>query len=349
MGLTISRLPGRPADWDAAIRNHDGKTLFHESCWLDYLATIRPDARFEYLSLRDDRGHVGYLCAATIRRFLIRIWGSPLPGTGTYSMGPILDRPVDGDELVTALIGYCRANGVAHIELSNNSLAPEVMRRHGMQVDKGVTRLCPLPANEDAAWASLRSTCRNRIRKAAGNGLVAEYTDDPQIVELFYEQYREVWGKQGLRIPFSIDRPRALYEHLMPAGRLLPVWVKYQDRVIATGLFPHDERCVYFWGGASWLEHQPLYPNELLHWTLIRLAIQRGVPLYNMYGGKSQFKDKFGGEEVANYRFSQSFLPLLTRARNLYRTYHKSRQRPKRHGSERVAPRGGRAAPARVP
>lgn len=332
MGLIMTRLPERPTNWDEAIRYYDGKTLFHESSWLDHIATIHPGTRIEYLSLQDDQGHLGFLCAVTMRRFLINVWGSPLPGTGTLSMGPVVKRPVDDGELVAALIRYCRNNGVRHIELSHASLDPEVMKMHGMQIDTGVTRLCPLPANEEAAWASLRSTCRNRIRKAEGNGLVAEYVDDPQIVDQFYEQYRQVWAKQGLRIPFTIERPRSLFEHLMPVGRLLPVRVKYRDRVVATGLFPHDERCVYFWGGASWLEYQSLYPNELLHWTLIRLAIQRGIPLYNMYGGKSQFKDKFGGEEVVTHRFSQSFLPLLITARNLYQAYHRKRMKSKRPG-----------------
>ncbi len=348
MGLTMTRLPERPADWDATIRDYAGKTLFHESCWLDHITTIRPGARIEYLSLRDDRGHVGFLCAVALRRFLVTVWGSPLPGTGTSSMGPILERPVDGGELVRALFRYCKQNGVRHLELAHDSLDPEVMRRHGLQVDTGVTRLCPLPADEDAAWASLRGTCRNRIRKAEQNGLVAEYADDPGVVDHFYEQYREVWAKQGLRMPFTIDRPRSLYEHLIPAGRLLPVWVKYRDRIIATGLFPHDERCVYFWGGASWLEYQALYPNELLHWTLIRLAIQRGIPLYNMYGGKSQFKAKFGGEEVVTHHFSHSFLPLLTRARNFYRAWHGKRKRPERGALRNTPPHAGRAAPAEV-
>jgi hypothetical protein len=349
MGLTMTRLPERPANWDEAIRNYDGKTLFHESHWLDHIVAIHPGARIEYLDLQDDEGHLGFLCAVTIRRFLVTIWGSPLPGTGTLSMGPMVKRPIDDAEFVTALIRYCRKNGVRHIELAGTSLDSEVMRRHGMQVDTGVTRLCPLPPDEGAAWASLRSTCRNRIRKAERNGLVAEYIDDPRIVDHFYEQYLEVWGKQGLRIPFTIERVRSLYDRLMPAGRLLPVWVKYRDRVIATGLFPYDERCVYFWGGASWLEYQSLYPNELLHWTLIRLAIQRGVPLYNMYGGKSRFKDKFGGEEIVTYRFSQSFLPLLITARNLYQTFHRKRRKPKRQELRNTGSRAGRGVPAGMP
>lgn len=348
MGLTITRLPKRPVDWDQIIRGYDGKTLFHESCWLDYVTTIQPGARIEYLSLQDDRGHLGFITAVTMRRLLVKVWGSPLPGTGTFSMGPILGRPAVATDLVKALLGYFRETGVKHVEMAGDWFDPEVMRTHGMKVDTSVTHLCPLAADEDTAWAALRSTCRNRIRKAERNGLIAEWTDDPQIVDHFYEQYIQVWGKQGLRVPFSIDTPRALFEHLMPVGRLLPVWVKYRDRVIATGHFPHDERCIYFWGGASWQEYQSLYPNELLHWTVIRLAIQRGIPLYNMYGGRSQFKDKFGGEDVKTHSFSQSFLPLLGAARNLYRAYHRNRRRPERQRLRRTGSRSQTKAPAEM-
>lgn len=343
MGLTLTRLPGRPADWDALIERYDSKTLFHESCWLDHIATIHPRGRIEYLRIQDGGDEVGHFCAFAVRRFLLRVWGSPLPGTGTFFMGPVVDRSIDTAALLGALLDYCRANGVKHLELASDILDPDAARRCGMQVDRAVTRLCSLPVDERAAWGSLKSTCRNRIRKAEQNGLVAELADDPQIVDHFYAQYRQVWAKQGLSLPFPIDRPRSLYEHLMPRGRLLPVWVKYQGRVIASGLFPHDDRCVYFWGGASWTEYQHLHPNELLHWTVMRLAAERGVPFYNMYGSKSQFKEKFGGAEVPAYHFSKSFLPMLAKARELYQAAH--RRRRKRKSGSRSAPPAARPAP----
>jgi lipid II:glycine glycyltransferase (peptidoglycan interpeptide bridge formation enzyme) len=122
--------------------------------------------------------------------------------------------------------------------------------------------------------------------------------------------------------PYGIDRPRSLFRHLMPAGRLLAVWVRHEQRVIAAGLFPHDERCIYFWGAGSWLDSQQLCPNELLQWTVMRHAVELGIPTYNMCGGESQFKDKFGGSDVPYCLYNRSLVPLLSPARRAYRRLH---------------------------
>jgi len=209
-----------------------------------------------------------------------------------------------------------------HFELGHNWLDPAVLESYGFIVHKGVTHVCPLPTDEDTAWCHLKSTCRNRIRKAEENGLVGEMTDDPSIVDHYYGQFREVYAKQGMIVPFGKDRPRSLFDHLLLADRVFPVWVKYKGTVIASGLFPHDARCVYFWGAASWLHYQHLCPNELLHWTVMKLAIARGIPLFDMCGGTSQFKNKFGGSDIPASRYSRSTLPLLRAARQVYWSAH---------------------------
>ncbi len=127
--------------------------------------------------------------------------------------------------------------------------------------------------------------------------------------------------------PFGPDRPRSLMQSLVPANRILPLRIKCQDDVVATGLFPFDDNCIYFWGAASWLKYHKLCPNELLHWAVIKHAIAKGIPRYNMCGGTSQFKSKFGGEDVPNIRYSKSSLPMMKQARNLYRTIHFARLR----------------------
>jgi hypothetical protein len=253
---------------------------------------------------------------------LLSIYGSPLGGTGTNYMGPLVNKDADQSKLIRTLVGLCMTTGIKHFELSHDWLDPTVMESYGFTVHEGVTHVCPLANDEETAWSQLKSTCRNRIRSAEKNGLVVEMTHDPSIVDHYYAQLREVYAKQGMIVPFSKDRPRSLFEHLLPADRIFPVWVKHQDTVVATGLFPHDARSVYFWGAASWLRYQHLCPNELLHWAVIRLAISRGIPLYNMCGGTSQFKDKFGGSDVPYNHYTWSSLPLLDKARQIYRSAH---------------------------
>ena len=320
--LMFERIPERPPEWDSAIRAFPGKTLFHETVWHEYLASIQPRGRIRYYALHSAGRVHGFFCALRTSKFGLPVLGSPLPGTGTNYMGPLADAEVSDAELGQSLVALARRERVAHLELASTVLDPECLERSGFNVHRSVTHLVPLGATEAAAWAELRSACRNRIKKAEKLGLVAETTDDPRIVDHFMEQYAEVYGKQGMVLPFGIERPRALWKHLHGAGRLLPIWVKHEGEVIAAGLFPFDERAVYFWGAASWIRHQHLCPNELLHWTVMREAVRRAIPAYNMCGGTSQFKDKFGGSDIPYNHYSRSVVPFLSTARGFYRRLH---------------------------
>jgi GNAT acetyltransferase-like protein len=320
--VELVRLPGRPANWDALIQSYEDKTLFHESCWLDHVLDIHPGSRIDYFAVRDSRAEVGYFCAQRIRKFGLPIYGSPLPGTGTNYMGPLARAGVDRAALVRAILKACWRNGVAHLELSAASLHEDVARSSGFTVDRIGTHIIPLPATEAEAWAGMKSTARNRVKKANRVGLAAEVTTDPSVVDEFFEQLCEVFGKQGMAPPYGIERPRSLFRHLTPADRLLAVRVRRDQEVVAAGLFPHDERCIYFWGAGSWLKSQHLCPNELLQWTVIRRAVELGIPMYDMCGGRSQFKDKFGGSDIPYDLYSRSLIPLLSPARRAYRRFH---------------------------
>jgi GNAT acetyltransferase-like protein len=320
--VELVRLPGRPADWDALIGGYEGKTLFHESCWLDHVLDIHPGSRIDYFVVRDGGDEVGCFCAQRVRKFALPIYGSPLPGTGTNYMGPLVRPGLDQHALIQAILRACWRNWAAHLELSAPLLDPEVAHSSGLAVDLGVTHVVPLAATEAEAWAGMKSTARNRVKKAERQGLVVELTTDPAVVDQFYEQLGEVFGKQGMAAPYGIERPRSLFRRLMPAGRLLAVRVQHQDEVVAAGLFPHDDRCIYFWGAGSWLRFQHLNPNELLQWTVMRRGVELGIPMYNMCGGESQFKDKFGGSDVPYYLYSRSLVPLLSHARRAYRRLH---------------------------
>ncbi|MDH3601494.1 MAG: GNAT family N-acetyltransferase [Candidatus Tectomicrobia bacterium] len=321
--MDIMQLPTRPAGWNDLIQPYLTKTLFHESTWLDHIQSIYPGTVIEYFKITENSQIIGYFCALRLQKFFLSIYGSPLGGTGTEYMGPLVRNVTNHQlELISGLVDLCKKNKIIHFELCADWLDPALMETLGFVGHSNVTHLCVLPSDQESAWKSLKSTCRNRIRKAEKNQLVAELTDDPAIVDHYYSQCREVYAKQGMAVPYAKERPLSLFHHLLPADRLFPVWVRLGDKIIASGLFPHDNRCVYFWGGASWSSYHCLYPNEALHWTVMRLAISRNIPQYNMCGGESPFKNKFGGLDVPYITYSKSFSPCLGIARKAYRASH---------------------------
>jgi hypothetical protein len=330
LAIEYEPLRGRPAGWEELIGGYATKTLFHHEAWLDHVLDIHPAGRLDYFRIRDGSATAGYHVGLRIKKGPLPIHGSPLGGTGTNFMGPLVSGDADQEAVVRGLVRLAGVRRFLHLEVSNPWLRRPLMEKLGFGVQHQVTHLVPLPATEDEAWGILKSTARNRIRKAQKQGIIVEEASDEGIVDEFFDQFTEVYGKQRMVTPFGPERPRSLWRRLSPAGRLLAIRIREGDTVLATGLFPFDERCIYFWGAASWLRHQHLNPNELLHWEVIRFAVRKGIPAYNMCGGASQFKDKFGGEDVPYDTFFRSFVPGLARLREWYRRRHYSALRKAR-------------------
>jgi hypothetical protein len=320
--LYFRRFAVRPDNWDVLITRYQGKTLFHEVAWHQHVLDIHPDGQMEYFEILCDGQRVGVHCGLRIRKFGLPIHGSPLGGTGTNYMGPLVEPSVAPETLAQALRGMMGPRNGLHMEVSHFRFDSSLMKASGFDVHSSVTHLLKLPVTEGEAWGMMKGTCRNRVRKAEQNGLVTRIATDVGVADRFFEQFIEVYGKQGMVTPFGVDRPRSLVERLTGKGRLLSLEVLREGSVLASGLFPYDESCIYFWGAGSWLSAQHLCPNEFLHWEVIRFAVSRGIRGYNMCGGRSQFKDKFGGADVSYETYSASALPGLRTARSLYKRFH---------------------------
>ena len=311
-------------DWDAITRRYGTKYLFHETSWLRFLQQSQRARLLGFKLLHGDGALAGYFCAGAVRKGPFRLLGSPLQGWTTNFMGPLVN-DVDPHSLLNTLDRICRDLGVDYFELSNPGLPSSIMRQAGYELDADTTFLVTIDT-ESHMWARLKSECRNRIRRGLKNGLRVERTTDPAFVGEYYAQLRDVFLRQR-RVPtYNQDRVRSLWECLMPAGKLLALRVCKEDTVVATGLFPHDERGIYFWGGASWTSAYSLYPNELLHWNAMLFALERGIPVYNMCGGGS-FKPKFGGFPFATERWFKALSPLARVGRVALKNYFKARQR----------------------
>ncbi|WP_430782658.1 GNAT family N-acetyltransferase [Actinoplanes sp. G11-F43] len=185
-----------------------------------------------------------------------------------------------------------------------------------------------LNPDEDTLFGAMASACRRNIRKAQKSGVVIEEAPaDPAFAGEFYDQLRDVFAKQNLVPTYSVERVRSLIRHLGPAGRLLLLRARDADgHCIATALLPWYHRTMYFWGGASYREHQHLRPNETLIWYAMRWARQHGVTEFDFVGGNS-YKQKYGTTEVAVPWARRSRSPLVAHLRDAARHGYAIRQR----------------------
>ena len=337
------------ARWDELIAPYDSRGLFHRRVWLDYLAASRR-IEVRFWAIREGTRTVGYFCGGILRRGPFRVLGSPLKSWGTNFMGPLLEPGVDQTALMRALGDLARREGLAMIELEHPDLSVPALAAAGYEPVTDYTYLVTLTPDTDAMWRSLHSTCRNRIRHAERAGLTVEDTDDPAVVEQYFDQYVALMRRKGVASPFPRAYARKLFTVLRKADSIFALRVRDRDgNVLAVGLFPHDDCAMYFWGGSSVPDGHPLCPNDFLHWQAMTLGARRGLKIYNM-SGYGRFKRKFGGELMTVRRWHRSYWPLARWARKGYQHWFQTSVRVRgqlRRAAYRL--RGGDPVATRAP
>jgi hypothetical protein len=294
--MEVNLLAGRPEGWDQEIRSLTGRTLFHASAWLDYVNAAFPNRPVQFLRVTRGAELVGYLCAFRAKRLSFEVWGSPFPSAGLY-LGPMLRRDCDQAEFMAMIDEYCDQSGIAHLILCNHHLRSGVMAALGFREQRSVAFETSLVGGESGVWNRMRGTCRTRIRKAMKCGLEGEVTTDPGVVDEFYELFVRTMQWKRVAPEYDVERPRTLFRHLMPTNRLLAVRVRHRGRVIAAGLYPHDDYAMYLWDDGYDPEQLDSSPNELMRWTAIRAAIASGLRVFRAGGAPlpSRMAQKFGG------------------------------------------------------
>jgi len=133
-------------------------------------------------------------------------------------------------------------------------------------------------------------------------------------VHAFYELVHETTQRDG----FS-GHPEALYRAMLEsfAPDSLLLLAKYQEKVIAGGIFLFSGGTATYYYGASSNEHRDLMAPYLVQWRAIEEAQERNCQWYDFLGiapegatkehklfGVSQFKEKLGGVRV---RYAPNF------------------------------------------
>jgi hypothetical protein len=341
-----------PDAWNKAIAPYETAMVFHESAWLAFLEATN---RGKVLRFRITNGGLveGYFACCVLTKGPFRILGSPLSAAMSEYMGPIVNEGFDFARFLGALDDTCRSRGIHQLELGSPLCDPVVMSQHGYETQQWNTFRIPLSRSEEAMWNGITGKARNRVRQGVKRGLAVADVSDGAFVDSHYAMLLDVYAHQRLAPQFAIDDFRALFAHVKPAGRLLTLQVRQVETstVVASGVFVHDDRVVYSLSTAGWIQHRDLYPNELLHWTLMRLAGQRGIASYDIgdryrtptSGGT--FTEKFNGSSHPIFRFVRHYSALARYSRRLYAALKRVRQQVA--GRVRRAQDGGQ--PARGP
>ncbi|GAA1638714.1 lipid II:glycine glycyltransferase FemX [Actinoplanes couchii] len=325
--LRLHRVEPAAALW-AERATYPDRLIFHTPEWLNFVAECQ---RAEPLlaTVTDSGQVVGHFTGLLSRRFGMRILGSPMAGWTTSYPGFTLRPEISRRAALQALMPFAFHDaGAAHLEIRDRGLTAADLGGLGLRWEPAPTAVIDLNPDEDTLLGAMASACRRNIRKAEKSGVVIEQTStDLTFADDFYDQLRDVFAKQNLVPTYSVERVRSLIRHLGPAGRLLLLRARDGDgRCIATAVLPWYHRTMYFWGGASYREHQHLRPNEALIWHAMRWAREHGVTEFDFVGGNS-YKQKYGTTEVAVPWARRSRSPIVAHLRDAAKHGFALRQR----------------------
>lgn len=327
MSYVFERVASRDQNRLAGLDSYHPDTIFQSPAWLKFLADSQKGEPVLAV-LKEGQATVGYFTGMIVRKLGLRILGSPFPGWSSDYMGFVLAEGADRNQAVKALIEFAFGElRCIHLEVMDRLVT--TLDLDGLDVEQRTYRgfEIDLARSEDDLFVGMTSACRRCIRKTEKEGVVLEEAHDPEFADDYYAQLQDVFAKQGLVPTYGIERVRQLIKHVHPTGHLLLLRARDRSgRCIATGIFPHMNGVMYFWGGASWRLHQLSRPNEAIQWQAMRIGKKMGLYTYDM-GGGGEYKRKYGGREIEVPWFRKSKYPWIRRMRELAQRSYSRRQR----------------------
>jgi hypothetical protein len=236
--LRFSRLEFSRVPWDK-LDNFADRTVFQTREWVQFIAATQ-EATPIIGELRNGRAVVGYFTGLTIQKLGIRILGSSFPGWTTPYIGFNLQPGVSRHSALDALQDWAfRELKCLHIEVSDPHFVVEDGATLGFTVgtyDSYSTDLHARRRSSFGAWTARRGAASVRLKKS---DVTVEEAHDAAFADEYYDQLKDVFAKQGLVPPYSVERVRKLIWHLEPTGRLLLLRARDADgNCIGTGIYP---------------------------------------------------------------------------------------------------------------
>lgn len=280
--------------------------LFKHLSWLN---VVRESVGYNYFGvLTEVKDPLALNIFFEFKKGPFKLAGSPLRGCHTPYIEPIWFKTDISDDLKINIfksqffflkkLKYSYLEwGFKEKENYNSQFARDIKA----EILNKETFLLKLENNLDIMWKKLESRGRNMVRKAEKKGvIIKERTGTIEEINMFYSMLQGTFAKYNILPP----HPKLFYEkvvqYLIPANKLLFLTAEVEDKIIATAFFIYDSNEIHFLSGTSLSEFNEYAPNNLIHWYVIKFAVNKELKFYDL-GGKGipsidKFKASFGAE-----------------------------------------------------
>jgi CelD/BcsL family acetyltransferase involved in cellulose biosynthesis len=283
------------ARWVRFLASQPDATVFHHPAWSHLLADAY-GYRTQLLVETSGGDIVAGMPIAEIQGTFSERRFASLPFTDHCP--PLASTPSALAQLTADLVDWKRSVGVRQVMVHGAlSPGPDIHL-----VTRAVHHRRSL-GDSGRVFDTLSNSARGAIRKAEREGVETRISRSPTDLGTFYELHTQTRRRLGLPV-----QPRrffeALWTHVIVPGLGFLVLGYRSDQPIAAGLYLAWNRNLIYKFGASDQRYWPLRPNNLVMWTAIDWACQRGYQSMD-FGrteldnqGLRDFKSRWGSIEL---------------------------------------------------
>jgi Acetyltransferase (GNAT) domain len=324
-------VPAPRDEWDDLVRQSGHALAFQTPDWIDAICRVAPyrDASRLYRLAHGRRLVLPMVVSH-------RLMGRALSTAASLPYGWGFGGVVATDAITPADVTIVLRD-LARRSFLRTSIRPDPLQASTWAAEGASARaqrvqrrahILRLDGGWEATWSGrFTGSARTAVRKAERSGLMVESGNSPQLMDEFYDLYRQSmvrWSRSS-PLPSGVARWRAA--HLEPArkfravaeqlGDACRVWVaSHQGRPAAAILVLTQGVHASYWRGA--MDEGvagPTRANYLLHRAAVEAACERGCRFYHMgETGRSaslaQFKTRFGAEPYDYFEYRLERLPM---------------------------------------
>jgi FemAB-related protein (PEP-CTERM system-associated) len=276
------------AQWDRYVVGHPDASVYHLSAWAGVIQRVFGH-RTRYFAAMDGKRLVGILPLV--------LFHAPLFGRFAVSMpfvnygGIVADTDEAREALLAAAVAHVRAAGSTYLVLRHQQRCCPALQARTHKV----AMVLGLEATVEEQWRVLDRKVRNQVRKAEKEGLRVE-SGGAELLDAFYSVLA-----RNMRDLGSPIQSRELFKDILTTfperARLFCIWLGATP-IAASFVIGHGDRLEVPWASAI-RTYNPLCPNVLLYWEMLRFAIERRFTEFDFgrstpQEGTYRFKEQWG-------------------------------------------------------
>jgi FemAB-related protein (PEP-CTERM system-associated) len=275
-------------NWDKYVLNHQGSTFYHLIGWKNVVEKSYGHKSY-YLMVKEDKEIKGI--------FPIFLMKSLLFGKKTVSVpfapygGPIGDNRTIEESLIERGVDITNKNNVDYMELRNN-----ISRDSKLVTNTNyMTIILKLDANPDLVWKGFNNKLRNAVRKSLKSDLEMSNGSVEDFYNLYSKNMRDLGTPTHNKEFFS-----AIISEFRDKAYILTV--RHNGKSVSAAILLYFKDTVISGWAASDRKYKDLNPNNLLYWSAIKMACEKGYKFFDFGrsiegSGTYRFKKPWGAEE----------------------------------------------------